>query len=332
MVRRRRRGLCSPASLSSRQRAPSLTVDYGCGTSESRNGGGAVPPLGSGCPWTTTEVARDASENKHRGRSGRRYARARCGRSVGVDNESASRRPPLRDGRARDGQSPGQLGKGLLDVRHPDRQGAHSRVDPHRAERRDAARAGDALHKDGLREGSGDDSRASAGQARGLLGLGGHEGASRRGPGGTVRRHGEHVARADLPTEDHTPQAPRENVGARRLGRAGFLGIVGAGVGTLFFGKQISSVTSLATKPFADASGLSRIVPSGGWRIYTVADTMPVFNPVSYRLKLDGLVGRPLELSYQELLALPKAEQVSTFHCVTGWIVDGVHWGGVRFH
>ncbi len=128
------------------------------------------------------------------------------------------------------------------------------------------------------------------------------------------------------------PRSPRENVGARRLGRAGFLGLVGAGVATLFYGKQISSVTSAVTKPFADATGLSRIVPSSGWRIYTVAATMPVFDRATWRLKLDGLVGRPLELSYDQLLALPKVEQVSIFHCVTGWIVNGVHWGGVRFH
>jgi DMSO/TMAO reductase YedYZ molybdopterin-dependent catalytic subunit len=31
------------------------------------------------------------------------------------------------------------------------------------------------------------------------------------------------------------------------------------------------------------------------------------------------------------LQALPRAEQVSTFHCVTGWTVKGVHWSGVRF-
>ena len=32
-----------------------------------------------------------------------------------------------------------------------------------------------------------------------------------------------------------------------------------------------------------------------------------------------------------ELKALPKSEQISTFHCVTGWTVDNVHWAGVRF-
>jgi DMSO/TMAO reductase YedYZ molybdopterin-dependent catalytic subunit len=135
-----------------------------------------------------------------------------------------------------------------------------------------------------------------------------------------------------LTLSDQPPQTPRENVGARRLGRAGFLGVVGAGVATLVYGKQISSVTSAVTKPFADATGLSHFIPSSGWRIYTVADTMPVFDRATWRLTLDGLVDRPLQLSYDQLLALPKTEQVSTFHCVTGWIVGGVHWGGVRFH
>jgi DMSO/TMAO reductase YedYZ molybdopterin-dependent catalytic subunit len=127
-------------------------------------------------------------------------------------------------------------------------------------------------------------------------------------------------------------EQPKENVGARRLGRAGFIGIVGAGVATLFYGRAISHVTSRVTNPVSDATGLTRLIPSGGWRIYTVADTMPSFDPVTWRLRIDGLVRRPVELSYHQLLDLPKAEQVSTFHCVTGWIVNGVRWGGVRFH
>jgi len=134
-----------------------------------------------------------------------------------------------------------------------------------------------------------------------------------------------------LPDLDQPGRSPRENLGARRLGRAGFLGLVGAGIATLFYGDEISRVTSLVTKPFADITGLSRLVPSGGWRIYTVAATMPVFDRTTWRLRIDGLVRTPIEISYDELLAFPKAEQVSTFHCVTGWTVTDVHWGGVRF-
>jgi DMSO/TMAO reductase YedYZ molybdopterin-dependent catalytic subunit len=128
------------------------------------------------------------------------------------------------------------------------------------------------------------------------------------------------------------PESPREDVGARRLGRAGFLGIVGAGVATLFYGKAISGVTSRITNPLSDAAGLTGLIPSSGWRIYTVADSMPSFDPGTWRLRIDGLVRRPVEIGYDELLALPRAEQVSTFHCVTGWTVSEVHWGGVRFH
>jgi DMSO/TMAO reductase YedYZ molybdopterin-dependent catalytic subunit len=128
------------------------------------------------------------------------------------------------------------------------------------------------------------------------------------------------------------PESPRENLGARRLGRVGFLGIVGAGVATLFYGKAISHTTSRVTNPLSDATGLTRIVPSSGWRIYTVADSMPRFDPATWRLRVDGLVRTPLDLSYHDLLAFPKAEQVSTFHCVTGWTVPHVRWGGVRFH
>ena len=72
------------------------------------------------------------------------------------------------------------------------------------------------------------------------------------------------------------------------------------------------------------------LIPSGGWRIYTVSGSMPTFDPVSWRLGVGGRVERPVSLSYEELLALPRVEQVSSFHCVTGWTVEGVRWGGVR--
>src|SRR2546426_181969 len=50
-------------------------------------------------------------------------------------------------------------------------------------------------------------------------------------------------------------ESPRENLGARRLGRAGFVGVVGAGVATLFYGKALSRLTSGGTSPFAAVAG-----------------------------------------------------------------------------
>ena len=58
---------------------------------------------------------------------------------------------------------------------------------------------------------------------------------------------------------------------------------------------------------------------------------MPSFRPATWKLRIDGLVERPIELTYAQLKALPRAEQTSDFHCVTGWSVPGVRWGGVRF-
>ncbi|MDT7887378.1 MAG: sulfite oxidase-like oxidoreductase [Desulfurococcales archaeon] len=48
-----------------------------------------------------------------------------------------------------------------------------------------------------------------------------------------------------------------------------------------------------------------------------------------YRLKIDGLVDRKLEFSYEELQRLADVEYVSDFHCVTGWSVADVKWRGV---
>jgi DMSO/TMAO reductase YedYZ molybdopterin-dependent catalytic subunit len=137
-----------------------------------------------------------------------------------------------------------------------------------------------------------------------------------------------------VPSDGHEPlpESPREELGARRLGRAGFLAIVGGGVATLFYGNEISRVVGRVTNPLSDATGLTRLIPSSGWRIYTVADSMPAFDPATWRLRITGLVRRSVSLDYSQLRALPRAEQTSTFHCVTGWVVDDVRWAGVRFH
>ncbi|HVM56294.1 MAG TPA: molybdopterin-dependent oxidoreductase [Gaiellaceae bacterium] len=112
-----------------------------------------------------------------------------------------------------------------------------------------------------------------------------------------------------------------------RYGRAVFLGTVAAGLSSLVWGKSVWGRVSSALGP---AEALVPLVPTGGWRIYTVSGSMPHFDPRSWRLSVGGLVEQPVSLDYEELRALPRANQVSTFHCVTGWTVKDVHWGGVR--
>ncbi|HEY6962302.1 MAG TPA: molybdopterin-dependent oxidoreductase [Gaiellaceae bacterium] len=115
----------------------------------------------------------------------------------------------------------------------------------------------------------------------------------------------------------------------RTYGRRAFLGVTAVGLSSLLWGRAAWRDLGGAAQPLENA--LPPALFPTGWRIYTVADHMPSFDRATWRLRIDGLVGRPRTLSYDELRALPSAEQVSTFHCVTGWSVSNVHWRGVRF-
>ncbi len=126
--------------------------------------------------------------------------------------------------------------------------------------------------------------------------------------------------------ERHEAQ-PNGGDGTRRVGRRVFLATVLGGLSSLVWGKTVWSQVSGA---IGGAEALVPLVPTKGWRIYTVASTMPQFDPATWTLGVGGLVERPLTLSYSDLRSLPRAEQVSTFHCVTGWSVQDVHWAGVR--
>ena len=128
-------------------------------------------------------------------------------------------------------------------------------------------------------------------------------------------------------TGDHEPQP---ETGPGRYGRRLFLATVVGGVSSLYWGKAAWDSVSGAISPVAGA--LAPILPTGGWRIYTISDHMPQFEPATWRLKVAGEVAQPLSLTYHELRALPRVEQISNFHCVTGWSVKNVHWAGVRIH
>ena len=112
----------------------------------------------------------------------------------------------------------------------------------------------------------------------------------------------------------------------RAVGRAAFLGVVGAGLAGLFLGRD---ATQLVGRIIPDQVGA--LVPTSGWRIYTIGSSIPRIDPASYRLEIAGAVERPVAYTLADLRGLSAAEQVSDFHCVTGWSVDGVRWRGVRF-
>jgi DMSO/TMAO reductase YedYZ molybdopterin-dependent catalytic subunit len=126
--------------------------------------------------------------------------------------------------------------------------------------------------------------------------------------------------------ERPTP-TPREGL---PIGRAALLGTFIAGVGGIAIAPKISSLLSSAG-PSAPG-GLGDLLPGlgGGWRIYSVQSPLPTFDPATFELRIHGLVERPQVLRWNAVAALPGVQQVSDFHCVTGWSVDKVHWEGIR--
>ena len=81
----------------------------------------------------------------------------------------------------------------------------------------------------------------------------------------------------------------------RRVGRKIFLGLLGVGAAGLASGSLLSPVVSRVR---------NAALPASGFTIYTVAP-MPVFNPHTWRLTVEGLVDHRLTLSYADLLSLP---------------------------
>jgi DMSO/TMAO reductase YedYZ molybdopterin-dependent catalytic subunit len=119
-----------------------------------------------------------------------------------------------------------------------------------------------------------------------------------------------------------------EGLESRRYGRRVFLGVVAGGLSSFAWAPGASRIFSPLTS--AGSQLLGNILPVDGWRIYTISGSMPVFDPGTWTLAVDGLVEHPVKLTYDTLRRLPLAEQVSTFHCVTGWTVADVRWRGVR--
>jgi DMSO/TMAO reductase YedYZ molybdopterin-dependent catalytic subunit len=92
------------------------------------------------------------------------------------------------------------------------------------------------------------------------------------------------------------------------------------------------------------------LMPTRGWSFFlsqfqtrTVEKENFIFDPNTgmvkwksrgsepYQLLVEGLVEKPRQFSYKELRSFPQVQQIGDFHCVEGWSVKDVHWGGFRF-
>jgi DMSO/TMAO reductase YedYZ molybdopterin-dependent catalytic subunit len=68
----------------------------------------------------------------------------------------------------------------------------------------------------------------------------------------------------------------------------------------------------------------------GHWPVLDLGDA-PEISRAEWRLEIGGLVDTPRRYGWDDLLSLPQTEDVSDFHCVTGWSLMDNRWGGVRF-
>lgn len=109
--------------------------------------------------------------------------------------------------------------------------------------------------------------------------------------------------------------------------------MLGLGAAGVAFGAKVQTQISKVLDPLtaADGTGLASLIPAaGGFRIYSVVGYLPKRSTDEYRLTVTGLVERPLDLGFADLLSRPATALTKDFQCVTGWRVRDVAWVGVK--
>lgn len=132
----------------------------------------------------------------------------------------------------------------------------------------------------------------------------------------------------DAAAGEHGEPEPR----GAPVGRRVFLGLLGLGVVGVATGAAVQGWLERTIAPIIgrDPTGLAALLPIGRFRIYTVTGELPSRSRADYTLRVRGLVDTPVELSYDDLTAMPVTRLTRDFQCVTGWRVPDVKWAGVR--
>jgi DMSO/TMAO reductase YedYZ molybdopterin-dependent catalytic subunit len=130
---------------------------------------------------------------------------------------------------------------------------------------------------------------------------------------------------------DGTPGA--EEGRGTPVGRRVVLGMLGLGAAGVAVGGAVQDRldTVLASVSAKDPTGVTGLLPGGGgFRFYSVSDSIPHRGEADYRLTVDGLVERPASYRLSDLRALPQTRLVRDVQCVTGWRVPRTAFSGVR--
>ena len=140
-----------------------------------------------------------------------------------------------------------------------------------------------------------------------------------------------HPANAPRPQPGAEPPAPEGRgspVGRRVVLSMLGLGALGVGVGGAVQDKLDTVLASISAK---DPTGVTGLLPGGGgFRFYSVSDSIPHRSERDYRLTIGGLVDTPASYRLSDLRALPQVRMVHDVQCVTGWRVPKTAFSGVR--
>ena len=114
-----------------------------------------------------------------------------------------------------------------------------------------------------------------------------------------------------------------------RFNRRWFL-VIGAGAAAAAFGLS-RLIGGGGGSPSAASSPKGRVPDfSGNFPVLYVEHSVPAVTPEKWTIAVGGLVDQPLTVDHREWAALPWVTYTKDFHCVEGWSVDRLGWGGVR--
>jgi DMSO/TMAO reductase YedYZ molybdopterin-dependent catalytic subunit len=121
------------------------------------------------------------------------------------------------------------------------------------------------------------------------------------------------------------PRRHTDETGAVRFTRKWFV-LAAAGV--------VAGLAGFAALLRRDGKSLKGVVTApesmfGSFPVRSVERQAPTAPPEEWVIRVDGLVEKPLTLDHAAWLALERFDQTVDFHCVEGWSVDDVRWGGV---
>jgi DMSO/TMAO reductase YedYZ molybdopterin-dependent catalytic subunit len=131
-----------------------------------------------------------------------------------------------------------------------------------------------------------------------------------------------------------TPFISRETISRRSLldwiGKATVLALGGELASACTSGRAVLFHVDGGEEPFPFVPGPTDLDVYDGWGERTVdrQDLEAILS--SWRLRVDGRVEHPFELSFAELIGLPRQDQVTDLHCVEGWSIYDVPWNGVH--